>query len=136
MYPPLGLAYIGAVLEKDGHQVNILDASALRLSWSDTLRKIKSFTPDIIGITTNTPFFDKVKKLSYLIKDEMPDVPLLVGGPHATCLPKETLRETKADIAIIGEGERTIVELVNAIQENSSLGVVAGIAFKMGMMFS
>ena len=92
--PPLGLCYLAAALEKHGTKVKI---------------------SDIIGITANTISMPKAISLANIIKNKIDrKIPILLGGPHATALPKETLKAYKQfDIICIGEGEKTIVELTD-----------------------
>jgi len=131
-YPPLGLAYIASSLEREDHKVEILDASILNMSYSDVLNWLIKFDPGAIGITTLTPHFWQVKALSHLIKRELPNVPLIFGGPHATVLPKQTLEETPADIVVIGEGESTTVELAEAIEMKRAPDDVKGLMYRDG----
>ena len=48
--PPLGLLYIGAILEKEGHEVQIVPADLLKLRWSQVAGVIRDFEPDLIGL--------------------------------------------------------------------------------------
>ena len=134
-WPPLGLAYIAAVLERAGHTVSILDRDiVLRKEGLDfekvddvTLREIKNFKPDFIGISATTPNMLDVNDVSKMIKRAAPGVPIVIGGPHATALPVETLEESAAiDIAMAGEGEETWIDLV----KGTNLSDVKGIAYR------
>ncbi|MCW3975979.1 MAG: B12-binding domain-containing radical SAM protein [Candidatus Bathyarchaeota archaeon] len=132
MDPPLGLAWIAASLERAGHKVKILDASILKMTYLDVLKWIRQFDPGAIGITTLTPHFWQVKTLSNMIKQELPNIPLIYGGAHTSILPKQTLRETPADIAVIGEGDTTVVELVDAIEKKKGFNGIKGLMYKDG----
>jgi magnesium-protoporphyrin IX monomethyl ester (oxidative) cyclase len=132
MDPPLGLAWIAASLEREGHEVKILDASILSMTYLDVMKWIRQFDPDAIGITTLTPHFWQVKTLSHKIKQEMPHIPLIYGGAHTSISPKQTLKETPADIVVIGEGDITIVELVDAIEKKKGFNGIKGLMYKDG----
>lgn len=118
--PPLGLASIAAVLEHNGHKVLIFDANALKLSTSDIVKKVKG--ADVIGITAMTPAINSAIKIAKEIKKENPEPTVILGGPHATILPEDTLNKVQEiDIIVRGEGEKTIVELFNALENNNDI---------------
>ena len=114
---PLGLAYLAAVLEKKGHQVNIIDAPPLCFSVNRVLEEIKKINPDIIGISAMTPTFYKAKELAEKIK-QISKTPIIIGGPHITAIPREAIQNNCFDIGVVGEGEETMLELVKAYDEN------------------
>lgn len=109
---PLGLAYMAAVLLKEGHEVSIIDAPALGYGMDDVLRNVESTRPDFIGMTALTTTIGRVENLSRGIKKDHPDVLLGVGGPHATIMPDSTLKRTGADFVLVGEGDITIVDIL------------------------
>jgi anaerobic magnesium-protoporphyrin IX monomethyl ester cyclase len=134
-WPPLGLAYVAAVLERSGHVVKILDRDViLRKEGIDfdraddiTISEIEDFRPDFIGISATTPNMLDVGQISKKIKAKFPNVQISLGGPHVTALPEETLKEfSSIDVAIIGEGEETSLDLVNG----TALSDVKGIAYR------
>jgi len=127
--PPLGLAYIASVLERIGHKVCIIDAYALGLNVQKTAALVKSCTPDLVGITSTTPTYADARELAYKIK-QLVDVPVVIGGPHATAMPLKTLQDGVFDIAVIGEGEITMKELVDCLEHDNPLNQIAGIAFR------
>ena len=127
--PPLGLASLAAVLEKDGHQIEILDANALQLSEHDVVEKVSG--ADIIGITAMTPIINSAIQIAKGIKQNNPDSTIILGGPHATILPEETLNNApEIDIIVKGEGEETIVELCNTLEGDGHIGDVRGIVYR------
>jgi anaerobic magnesium-protoporphyrin IX monomethyl ester cyclase len=92
------------------------------------LRKVK--TSDIIGIGGLITEYTKIVNLTNYIKDNQPDIPIILGGPCTTTLFDKVLEKTKADYAVIGEGEISTVNLVKAIENNLSLKGVKGIVFR------
>ncbi|MFA5020216.1 MAG: radical SAM protein [Candidatus Pacearchaeota archaeon] len=126
-YPPLGLAYIGAVLEKQGHYVRIIDIDAEKISKQHLLKIIRNF--EIIGITATTPTFQQAEKLFKLIKENTKAITLL-GGVHATITPEDCLKTDLIDFVIRGEGELTIVELLDAIEKKKQISSIKGISYK------
>jgi len=128
---PLGLAYLAANLEKHNHDVSILDSIALDLSIKETVQRVSNENPDLIGLTILTPMYSAVKKTAILLKQALPKTKIILGGAHATALPKETLLDiSSVDYICIGEGENTIVNLANHLSQNKNISQVNGLAYR------
>jgi magnesium-protoporphyrin IX monomethyl ester (oxidative) cyclase len=131
--PPLGLAYIAAVLEKHGYKVKIIDSPTLEIDEDKWVREVKAFSPDIVGMSLLTPLAPRGYRAAKLLKRELPDTIIIAGGPHPTFLYREAL-DNGFDIVVRGEGELTTLELVKTIEEKGldpeALKRVRGIAFK------
>ena len=109
--PPLGLAYIAASLMEAGHSVEILDAYALRWSWSKFERKMASTRVDVIGFSAMTPTVDVVSKSLPIVRQSAKWI--ILGGPHPTAVRKQVLQDMPLlDAAVVGEGEQVVVELL------------------------
>ena len=102
---PLGLAYIGANLEKGGHTVTIIDAPALEFKASDIYDHMEKKKYDMVGVTMLTPMYTRSVEVVRNVSKAFPEIKIVVGGPHPTILPEETLNENKViDFIVIGEG--------------------------------
>jgi len=129
--PPLGLAYLAAVLEEHNYDVEILDAPALSLKVEQLSHHVSARNPDLIGISAITPFFHRTLEAVKMIKNVCPDTTTVLGGPHASLFPEQTLANNPSvDIACIGEGEYTLLDLVQTIESGDDLRQVKGIAFR------
>jgi radical SAM superfamily enzyme YgiQ (UPF0313 family) len=144
--PPLALAYLAAALREDGVNVRVVDAVgeaprryapgddarflALGLSDRDIADRIDPKVA-LIGVTCMfSESWPLVRRTIGVLRERFPHVPIVVGGEHASALPERTLRDAPGvDAIVIGEGERTLVELVRAIEGGTSLEEVAGLAF-------
>ena len=131
-WPPLGLAYLGAYLEKHGHQVKILDRDViLRKSGLDfaktddlTLKHIEDFKPDWVGISVTTPNILDANEISLKIKNNFPNATLVLGGPHCVGEPELTLQICSAiDVLVRSEGEETLLELVSGKPVEEVFGI-------------
>lgn len=120
--PPMGLAYLAAVLEKNNLPVKILDANALNLSVDDVLAEIEKSKPTIIGVSILTPGHNFATELVKKIPDSILSV---AGGAHATAAP-DVMLENGFKVVIRGEGEQTFLDLV--LRKNFS--EIAGISFR------
>lgn len=127
--PPLGLASVAAILEKNHYPVEIIDANALKLSESEIINAVKD--SDIIGITAMTSHINSAIYIAKKIKDNYTYIKMILGGPHVTILPEETLNKVpEIDIIIRGEGEETIADLYEAIEKGNKLENVYGITYR------
>ncbi len=131
VFPPIGLISIGAVLEDLGCDVSVLDADARRLGLSPAVDEVVEAAPDFVGLTTMTAVMGIVGRFLAEVKGRLPNVKIIVGGPHASALPAETLEEYQfIDIAIVGEGDETVRELLPLLEKGDDLSPVRGIAFR------
>jgi len=125
----MGLALIAAVLERAGHQVTVLDANALRLQPKDIALLVTD--ADVVGLTAMTPTISTAISIARHLKRARPDLTIVLGGAHATLLPEETLAAApEIDIILRGEGEKTIIELLRALEYKQPLDNVPGISYR------
>lgn len=127
---PLGLAYIASVLRNAGHKVEVLDINAFRYTNEEVEKKLQNMQFDIAGTGGIITTAKYIKWLVDVIKKYRPEAKVVLGGGVATSIPKLILNKTQADIACIGEGEITAVELLEAIANKSDLSKVDGIYYK------
>ncbi|MEM5806803.1 MAG: radical SAM protein [Candidatus Aenigmatarchaeota archaeon] len=129
--PPLGLAYIAAILVQEGFEVKILD---LNVESKSPLRICEEFKPNIVGITCTTPVLKSTNDLCKNIKNNFPEIITVVGGAHPSSMPKDMLVNNKSiDFIVIGEGEFTTLEIAENVEnENKNFSKIKGIAFREG----
>jgi len=132
--PPIGILYIASYLKRNisGIEISIIDG--LISGYNNSVSKIKDFKPDILGVSFNTPVALSAYSLTKEIKKHLPDALIIAGGPHATALPEECLRESGVDIVVIGEGEESVYEIVKKFSNEKKLDCydleqIKGIAF-------
>jgi len=130
--PPLGLAYIAAVLLKNGHEVKIIDANVLGLSDDAVVSQVKSLDPDMIGLTATTLSHFSATELALAFKESGIGCPIVLGGPHVLGMEHESLREPCFDYAISGEGEQTMLELANAVLKHAPVEAIKGLVHRNG----
>jgi len=132
-YPvlPLGLASLSAYLKEHGREVNIIDTWAENLSYDELANKVLVRKADIIGISVMSPRFNQVEKLVETLRQNGISAKIILGGPHVSALPEETLKKIPgADIAVFGEGEVTLLELIGILEGRGNLAGVNGIAYR------
>ncbi len=129
--PPLGVAYIAAILKNNDYTVSIFDMHINSLCIEDIIKEYRKSNPPIVAITATTPTFPNAIRILKLLKAWDETIVTVIGGPHATSLPEECIMSDAVDYVVIGEGEVTILELTNAILKNKkNLQQVNGIVYK------
>ena len=127
--PPLGLALLAAVLEREGYQVTVVEANALKLKPEAVVPQVSD--ADVVGLTAMTPTINSAMAIAHHLKKAYPQLTILLGGAHATLLPEETLAAaSEIDIIVRGEGEQTIIDLLSALEHKKSLDNVPGISYR------
>lgn len=130
--PNLGLGYLASVLRRENYRVDIVDCEALNLDTKRASEHILRESSDFVGLTATTVSINKAVELATALKDSNPRLKILIGGPHLTSTPDQTmLRFSQFDIGIIGEGELTIVELLNALADNKDISAVDGLIYRI-----
>jgi magnesium-protoporphyrin IX monomethyl ester (oxidative) cyclase len=131
--PPLGLAWIAAVLEMAGHKVRVIDSPTEGVDLKTFINEVKSWSPDVVGITSITPTIYKAYDAAKAIKEYDKDLPVIMGGPHVTFMYEEAL-SNGVDVVVRGEGEYTTLELVNTMEKDGldaeRLKSIRGLAFR------
>ena len=128
---PLNLGYIASFLRERGYDLEIWDYEVENLTEEGLHRKIRQANPGLIGITCLTPTVIGAHKIASLIKKMSRDILIVAGGAHPTVLPTETLNEfPDFDMAVIGEGEETLLEILRYLKEKRSFSGIRGIAYR------
>lgn len=114
--PPTGLGYLAAYLEKNDIVCDVIDGKSEEISIDEISEKVVKENPVIVGLTAMTPDIISASKIAKLIKKDLPHITIVLGGAHAIAIPRETLMQFQEfDFVVTGEGEETLVELINAI---------------------
>jgi radical SAM superfamily enzyme YgiQ (UPF0313 family) len=132
--PPLGILFIAAVLEQNNLPVRVTACDVLQLKKSDILQAIRDYDADAIGLSITTENRFEIFDLLETIKAEFPKKLLIVGGPHATMAGLDLVAHIEAiDLAVIGEGERTILEIAawhQAGADRRELSKIKGVMYR------
>jgi anaerobic magnesium-protoporphyrin IX monomethyl ester cyclase len=129
--PPTTLLILAAYLERElpDLEIEVIDCQAQRIPWDKLPHHIESSQPDIVltsGFTCNAYSCARTAEITKKIN---PNIITLVGGIHFSFVPEESLIDfPEIDIIIRGEGERTLVELIQTINNEGKLGKIKGIS--------
>lgn len=114
-YPSLGLGYIAAVLEQEGHEVKLVDMGLRPETTIEAeMEAVYAFRPDLVGFTSMSTSHHSVERAAALLKEKL-GCTTVIGGPHATTLPRLTLADPNFDFLILGEGEEPTRAFVRAL---------------------
>ena len=131
---PMGLAYISSVLLRDGYDITIYNQDKHHYPDEHLTQYLNENKFDVVGISIIAGYYQykKLLTISKAINKSNNRPTYLLGGHGPSPEPEFFLQKTEADIAIIGEGEDTIIELMDALANNKSLGKLKGIAYRQG----
>jgi radical SAM superfamily enzyme YgiQ (UPF0313 family) len=129
--PPLGVAYIAAVLKNNNIEVAILDMHIQALDIEDVIKHYREKQPKIVALSATTPTFPNAVKIANLLKAWNENVIIVIGGVHATCMPAESVGPDCIDFAVVGEGEYTMLDLTKfLIYHTGKIETISGIVYK------
>ena len=124
-----GLASISAVLKEAGFGV-LLYHQTYFPDKKEFINKLKKFNPDAIGFSARTTAIPFISEMAGWLDDELPDIPVLIGGYHAILVPDECLKIRGIDMAVVGEGEYPIREYLTCLRDNTPRTDIKSIFFK------
>ena len=141
-HPPLGLLYLGSILENTGHTVELIDFLAESYPLKSLNKELS--TTDAVGISVFSSSYEETMhggrytyaykesaKVANYIKEIDSDIPIIIGGPHCSIQPKKSLIEIPyADISVEGDGEQVINEIVESIEGRKKLSEIHGIYYR------
>lgn len=127
--PPYGLYMLGSILREEGHDVDIVDL-IVQGSIELSVHREDLISSQLVGITATTLSWPTAKVCIEMIRSCNPDVPIVLGGIHATMFDKYCLHTTRADYCIRGEGEYALPALCKALETGGDLRNVPNLTFK------
>ncbi len=132
-FTPLGLGYLAAVLLKNKYKVDVIDCQVLNTSYEEVKRKLAKRKPDIIGMTSTTLTYKSALRIAEIAKELNPGCLTILGGCHATFWNEKVLQDSQhIDVVVRGEGEQTILELVERFEQGKPFHDVLGITCRKG----
>lgn len=129
--PGLGTLTLAAIARERGHQVHVVDGKRTGTSIDDVAERVVRLQPTHVGISTSTIAALNAGAIAERIKALCPDVVITVGGPHVSAIPERTLDMFPGfDYGIVGEGERSYFELIDALAAGQPLTGVSGLVYR------
>ncbi len=125
---PMGLMYLGAVLKMAGHETRIHDCALDDKDLHILKQIIQEWKPDYIGISVIITELEITKRIAKMIREIMPDIPIIFGGSWPSANPEKAIKTFGADFVVLGEGEHVFPGLINALNNGRSTESIRGIA--------
>lgn len=127
---PIGLAYLASSLRQHRHEPRILDLPLEEAPSAKLREYLRAESYPLVGISALTVQYPGARRAVEIIRSESPGSTIVLGGPHPSVLPEQTLAETGADYVIRGEGEQPLVKLVQALEAGGAINSVPSLAFR------
>lgn len=130
----LGLAYLHAVIEQAGYRIltKNFNSTDENVSFQTIQEDMTRLRPDFLLVQMFTMNRVAAYRIINMAKSEFPGARIIVGGVHASILSRQLLENFPIDYVVIGEGERTIVELLDALAHGKDTSYIRGIAYRSG----
>jgi len=131
-YPPLGICWLAAILEKEGYEVKIIDNELHKWDKEELKKEVQKFNPDLMGMVVLTIKAGIVKDLTNYFKKELPYIKIVLGGKHVTNVREKVFEMIpNADFLMIGEAYFTLLELTKKLEKGiEDLSDVNGLVWK------
>ena len=130
VFPNMSLCYLAPILEREGHEVGIIDSNVLCLGIKETIEWLREFQPEVIGFNILTEGFKDMVPWMQAIKESM-KLPIIVGGFHLKLYPRETMTYNCIDYAAVGQAWHTFPELLSAIENGErDMSGIKGLCYR------
>lgn len=129
---PLGMMSLAAYLRKhrSGDDYRLYDARVRYMRNDRLVPIIADFKPDILCITSFSLEAEVTHDLTARVKEVLPDCRIFLGGPYPTSDPSTAIQDPNIDLAFIGEGEQSLLQVLNALENGEAFEEIKGIAFR------
>ncbi|OGL47683.1 MAG: hypothetical protein A2W05_00040 [Candidatus Schekmanbacteria bacterium RBG_16_38_10] len=128
-YFPIGLAYVATAMEREGYVFDIIDIEANRYSDKELQDILSRKAYDVIAFGTLVSGYKYAKNVASIARRTNPKACIIAGNSVASSIPEYLLQNTEVDIAVKGEGEITMCNILRALKEKTALENVKGIVF-------
>jgi len=130
-YPPMHLLYLAACLREAGFEPRVLDANAMRMTDEAVVAAARACDPLVIGLSLYSEILRQVRDMTVTLKAACPEARIVLGGPHATAVPRSTLEQFAAvDSLLTGETEDSFPALCRAYAEHTAITEIPGVIYR------
>jgi len=127
---PVGLSYVASAVHRSRHDLSIIDMDADRIGYGELEDRLRAMDFDAVGFGCIVTGYKIVKELTRIVKKVHPTAWVIVGNSVASSVPETLLQNTAVDIAVIGEGDVTIVDVLDCLDQGGDLQTVDGIYYR------
>ncbi|MDP6933331.1 MAG: radical SAM protein, partial [Myxococcota bacterium] len=126
IFPSLPLAGIAAWVRQHGYQVQLVDLHVENIYPKDAKDRVREYDPQIVALTAKTLGWPAVIEIAQMCREVVPNAVIVVGGPHMSIYPEESLSWDCFDLAVVGDGEDTFLEICDRVEDGSELDDIQG----------
>ena len=130
VFPSIPLLSLASWTRQHGFTVDYLDLHARNSLVADAAPEVTAFEPDIVGLTAKTLGWPAVIEIAQMVREAAPNAVIVVGGPHLTLYASESLTWECFDIAVVGDGEETMLEIAERFEAGKSLEEIPGTVYR------
>ncbi|MBM4391886.1 MAG: radical SAM protein [Deltaproteobacteria bacterium] len=135
IFPSLSLLSLASWVRQHGFPVRVIDLHAENLYPKEAADRVREFDPQIVALTAKTLGWPAVIEIAQMVKATCPKALVVVGGPQLAIYPKESLTWDCFDIAAVGDGEETMLDICEAVESGSALDDIPGTCVRKGSDF-
>jgi len=128
VHPPLGVLYLSAYMKANGYKSFVYDGLIKKIDFNEIETIVYENQINVVGITSMSANYEKALELAAFAKNM--GCIVIIGGAHASSDYKKVVASPCVDVAIVGEGEISLMNLLNAIYRKKPINDIQGIAFK------
>ena len=121
IFPSLALAGLAAWIRQHEYPVGLIDLHVENLFPKDAAGRVREFAPDIVALTSKTLGWPAVIEIAQMVRATCPNALVVVGGPHMSIYAKESLTWDCFDVAVVGDGEETMLEICDRVESGSEI---------------
>src|SRR5580693_695709 len=126
---PLGILAVSTPLLRAGYKVTIIDSTITPNFQKRVLEELDDALCLAVSLVTG-PMIKETVQIAKAVKERYPDKPVILGGWHPSLLPDQTLACKYVDAVVVGQGEESLLEIVQHIEAGESFKGIAGVGFK------
>jgi anaerobic magnesium-protoporphyrin IX monomethyl ester cyclase len=117
IFPSLPLASLASWIRQHGFDVRILDLHVKNITPQDAAREVAEYDPQVVAITVKTLGWPACIEIAEMVRATVPRAVIVIGGPHLGIYPRESLSWPCFDVAVVGDGEETFLELCERVRD-------------------
>jgi len=126
IFPSLALASLASWIRQAGYPVGLIDLHVENIFPKDAESRVRDFDPTIVALTSKTLGWPAVIEIAQMVRQAAPKALIVVGGPHMSIYPRESLSWDCFDMAVVGDGEETFLDICDHVESGSELDKIPG----------
>lgn len=131
IFPSLALASLAAWIRQNGFAVNLIDLHVENVYPKNAESRVRDYDPHIVALTSKTLGWPAVIEIAQMVREACPNAVIVVGGPQMSIYPEESLSWDCFDIAVVGDGEETLLDICEHVHSGSDYRDILGTCVRL-----